>query len=339
MAKEKKKEVRYDFSSTDLLVYIWNKKVPLLIISIVAFIGSALISLTIEDRYKSTAILFPSTNTSVSQNLLSGNWNRRYIYELGYDEEAEQLMQVLQSDYIRDRIIEKFNLMEHYDIKPNAKYPKTELYDTYYSNISFNLTEFLSVRIEVVDKDPVMAAAIANEIVNLSDKVYNRMISRVAKEGVVLIEEELGKSREELALLNDSLDKIKNLGVNNISSQAERLYEALGKAIIEGNSYAQREIEKRIEKITKYGGQFRIINDLMHNQILKISELEQRLKEAKFEVEQDVPRKFVVDEARVAEKKTYPKRSVIVIISTISTLLLALIILILIDNLKKRKTS
>ncbi len=339
MAKEKKKEVRYDFSSTDLLVYIWNKKVPLLIISIVTFIASALISLTIEERYKSTAILFPSTNTSVSQNLLSGNWNRRYIYELGYDEEAEQLMQVLHSDDVRDRIIEKFNLMEHYEIKPNAKYPKTELYNAYSSNISFNLTEFLSVKIEVIDKDPVMAAAIANEIVDLADKVYNRMIGRVAKEGVVLVKEELSDARDELMLLNDSLDIIRSLGVNDIGPQTERLYEALGKAILDGNSYAQREIEKRIEKITKYGGKYTILNNLIHNQILKITELEQRYEEAKFEVEQNVPRKFVVDEAKVAEKKSYPKRSVIVIISTISALLLALIILILIDNLKSRRTS
>ena len=338
MAKDKSKEVRYDFSSTDLLVYIWNKKVPLLIISIVAFIGSALISLTIDEKYTSTAILFPSTNTSVSQNLLSDNWNRRFIYELGYEQEAEQLMQILKSEYIRDRIIEKFNLMDHYEIDPNSKYPKTELYNAYDGNVNFNLTEFLSVKIEVVDKDPEMAAAIANEIVTLTDTVFNDMIKQVAREGLVLIKEELQIAREELNTLNDSLDKIRSLGINTVDLQAERLYEALGNAIVEGNASARREIEQRIQLISKYGGQYTVLNGLVNNQINRVASLEQRVKETKFEVEQDVPRKFVVDEAKTPEKKSYPKRSVIVIISTIAAFFLALIMLILIDNLKSRKS-
>ncbi len=57
-------------------------------------------------------------------------------------DQAEQLLQVLHSEPIRTRIIEKYNLMEHYEIDPEGKYPRTKLYEQFRSNINFRLTEF-----------------------------------------------------------------------------------------------------------------------------------------------------------------------------------------------------
>ena len=46
--------------------------------------------------------------------------------------------------------------------------------------------------------------------------------------------------------------------------------------------------------------------------------------------------KFVVERAIAPEKKAYPNKSLIVIASTFASLLFALIVLILIDNVKAR---
>ena len=57
---------------------------------------------------------------------MNGNAYTEDILEFGKEEEAEQMLQVLYSDEIRDKVISKFNLMEHYDIDPDSKYRKND---------------------------------------------------------------------------------------------------------------------------------------------------------------------------------------------------------------------
>ena len=61
-----------------------------------------------------------------------------------------------------------------------------------------------------------------------------------------------------------------------------------------------------------------------------------REEQARLEAEQSLPYKFVVEQAYPSEKKAYPKKSYIVIVSTFASLLFALIVLIIIDNIKAR---
>jgi hypothetical protein len=51
-------------------------------------------------------------------------------------------------------------------------------------------------------------------------------------------------------------------------------------------------------------------------------------------VEQNLPQIFIVDQAKKAERKAVPKRSIIVIISTLSAFALSLLILLIIDQVK-----
>jgi uncharacterized protein involved in exopolysaccharide biosynthesis len=67
-----------------------------------------------------------------------------------------------------------------------------------------------------------------------------------------------------------------------------------------------------------------------------VSELSLRYKEARLEAEQNLSHRFVVEEAYPSEKKAYPRKSLIVIVSTFSALLFALIVLIIVDNIRAR---
>ncbi|MFW5645498.1 MAG: Wzz/FepE/Etk N-terminal domain-containing protein, partial [Bacteroidota bacterium] len=120
MAKENQTENKYDFSSTDLLIYLWEKRVPLLTISFLAAVASIIISFTITPKFRSTVVMFPTTSASISKNLLADNFSgRASMYEIGEEEQSEHLMQVLNSEEIRDRIIEKYDLKTHYEIDPD----------------------------------------------------------------------------------------------------------------------------------------------------------------------------------------------------------------------------
>ena len=52
-----------------------------------------------------------------------------------------------------------------------------------------------------------------------------------------------------------------------------------------------------------------------------------------------LPHKFIVDQAYPSEKKAYPKRSIIVMVSTAASFLFTLILLIIIDSLQARVSA
>ena len=99
----------------------------------------------------------------ISQALLvEHNPYRKDVLEFGEELEAERLLQILNSDEMQNRIIEEFNLFEHYDIKPEDKHAKTWMNLEFDDHFSFKRTELMSIEIEVLDENPEFAAAMSN---------------------------------------------------------------------------------------------------------------------------------------------------------------------------------
>jgi uncharacterized protein involved in exopolysaccharide biosynthesis len=325
---------RYKFDSVDLILYLWNKRIPLLILTGIAAVVSIIVSLTIDEKYKSEVILFPAASGSVSQDLLSSSYSEKSILKLGEDEEVEQLLQILNSDDIRDRIIEEYDLMNHYEI--DSRYPMTTLYKTYSENINFVPTKFMSVKISVMDEDPHIAAKIANKISDLTDTIFYEMQVIKATEAVKLVEKEYNAFQDEIESIEDSLTIIRSYGVVNYNAQAERYVEAYGNALIEKNFDAARKLDEKLKILAKFGGTYnslRMRQDVLQKQIgiLKV-----KYSEAVLDATQKLSKKYVVNKATVAEKKSYPIRWLIVVVSTFSAFILSLIFIVINDAVQKR---
>jgi uncharacterized protein involved in exopolysaccharide biosynthesis len=315
---ENAKQSGYNFSSVDLLIYIWKKRFILIGVGLFAGIASIIISLLITPMFQSSVIMFPTSNASISKDLLSQSYSGRPdVHGFGEEEQAEQLLQILNSEPIRGRIIQKYNLMGHYEIKASEKFPFTRLYKMYQANIKFGLTEYMSVEISVRDKDPEYAANIANDISNLVDTVYNNMKKQRTMEAFLLVEREYLEAVHNLSTLRDSIDWL-----------SEKVSENLR---ISGDP-----TNNLIKAIAENGGLYITMVNLVRFETAVVSDLSRKYSEARLEAEQNLPHKFVVEQAYPSEKKAYPKKSLIVMVSTFSSLLLALIVLIVSDNIKAR---
>lgn len=334
---KKKHSKKFDFSSIDLLVYIWQKRLPLGIITGAAILFSTVASLLITPMYKSTVILFPAHGASISQILSPDNNASRYsIYELGEEEQAEKLLQVLHSNEIRDRIIDIYDLTKHYGFKPGSPHLKTNLANRYTSNITFKRTPYMSVMIQVMDKDPRIAAGIANDISDLTDTVFHRIIKQRALEAFRLVENEYQTVQASVTALEDSLTFYRKLGINDYETQAERYHEAYGKAIVEGNMNAARILEDKLKLLSRYGTQYMTLQTKLTLESSRLSQLNQRYSEARMESEQSIPSKFVVNAAEIPDKKAYPKKSIIVLVSAFSAFLFGLISLLIFDTIRRK---
>lgn len=336
----KSKNQSFDFNSTNLLIFLWHWRITLIIVVGVSIFTSALFSSPwfITPKYKSSVIMFPVSTNSISKALISANsGGKQDIMEFGAEEQAEQMLQILYSSKIKQRVIKKFDLFKHYDIKEDSKTKMTDLYKEFDENITFKRTEFMAVEVTVLDKDPQMAADIANDISDLVDTVKNEIQKERAIEGFKIIEKEYAGLLKEMKTNEDSLNKIRALGITNYDLQSERFNEQYAIALSKGNHKGAQLVKEQLDILSKYGGAFVSLSQLFESQVKQLAELKAKYNEAKVDAEQNLPQKFMVDRAYKAEKKSSPVRWLIVVVSSFSTFILALLTIIIIQTIRSYK--
>lgn len=325
-----------DFNSLNVLFFMYKWRKPLLIITFAAAVISSIVSLTIKEKYKSTVILFPSTTNSISKALLTdNNFQKTDVLQFGEEEEAEQMLQILNSDEIRAKICDKYDLMRHYGIDSTDKFKRTKLYDEFQSNITFKRTEYMSVKIEVMDVNPDTAAMIANDIAALHDSTKIRIQNVRALQALKIVEKEYHDKLAEVNSMTDSIKAINLLGVYDYESQSEVTSEQLAIAISKGDARAIKSLDDKLKVIGQYGSAYVSLRDNLELQRKQLNLLQTKYEEAKVDAEQVIPQKFVVSDAFPAEKKSYPIRWLIVVVSTVSTLLVAIIAILLFENIRQ----
>lgn len=327
-----------DFESTNFIIFLWNWKYTLGIISLAAAILAAIFSgpAFIEPKYESTVVMFPSSTNSVSKALLGENTAAsKDIMEFGDEEKAEHMLQILNSNPIRSKIINKYDLMDHYDINKDSKYRKTKLYNKYSDNITFKRTEYMAVQVKVMDTDPDTAAMIANDISKFYDTVKTNMQRQRSTKAYHMVKKEYLELKNEVEAKEDSLKELRELGVHDYESQAERINEELAKQLAKGNNAAVQRLKEKLDVLAKYGGAYVALREDLDIQREHLSEVKAKYEQAKMDTNSNLPHKFLVERAFAQEKKSYPIRWLIVVISTLAAFILAVITIIFYQSITK----
>lgn len=327
-------------TSFDLVLFLWARRKLIIWITLLGAVIGIAASLLIRNQYKSEVILFPAITNSVSKALLNEqSTGRDDILALGDEEDAEQLLQMIQSDRIRDRILEKYHLDSVYRIEPDAPHRRSDLAKAYYEHIKAEYTKFGSVRVEVLDEKPARAMHIANEIAALVDTVWTAMARERAVKGLKLVSDKVHQLEDAIRAIDDSMKVLRGLGVHDYHTQTERYNEYMGAAILKGDQRAIKEFEERFKVLAQYGGAYVTLQDRQFNEVKRLSMLRMKMEQAQADLESDMPHKFVVNLAQEADKKSYPIRWLITAMCTVSAFLLALVLIIIQENVKKIRAA
>lgn len=325
-----------DFSSASLLFFILKWRKPILIVMALTAITSAGISLLITPKYLSTAVFFPANNSSLSKGLMTEDaQGKNDLSKFGEEEQAEAMLQILNSDKIRWRLWGKYNMIEHYEIDPTDKYAQTKLAKTWDDNVSFRRTEFNSIRVDVMDTDKQLAATLANEIASLVDTMRNEMIQARAQAAYEIMDEEYNGLVSYMEELDDSLTVLRNKGVQDYEKQIEMITGVYYQAIAENNTRAVNQLQMELDTLAKYGSASKSMTENLEFLRERLVLLRGKYDEIKVDATKDLTWKFVVNEAVAAEKKAYPIRWLIVVVSTLASLLLAVLVIIGVENYNK----
>lgn len=316
------------------LLYKWRKKI--ITISFAAAVCATIISLYMPNIYKSGAIIFPTINLSSGKALLH---EKDDFLDFGKEADLEHMIQILESDEIRKRVIEKFDLLNHYKIDSTKQFFRDKLHKMFAKATSFKVTKFSSISISVLDRDPQIAADIANEIVSLIDTVINNMQQSIAKQGYQSLIKERYFIVGKIKIMEDSIDKIRAFGITNYESQSEVLNEQWAVAKIANNHSAALAIEKKLAIISKYGGLYVSVREQLNYIRGNLNHMNKKINEHKLTAEDQLEHKFVLNYAIPAIKKSYPIRWLIVLTAACATALMMIVLIALKEKLKQLKQS
>lgn len=315
-------------SQQTLLRFLLSKRKPLIIISSVICLGSIVVSLLMTPLYLSTAIVFPAATSSVS---FSEQRNAKSAaMDFGEEEQTEQLVQILQSSRIRDKIVYQFDLMKHYGIAATDINKNYKLTNEYNGHFSFERTRYGSIKIDVLDEDPKLAAAMANKIVDFIDTVKNDMIlERTIPAFEVNRRKKAQMERERDSVLN-CLDSLANLGVIALDVRSN-----LFQAYVDSKNPADRaELKRKIDVNMKYGAKYDGLEYIRNEKTVKLEDFRISYEQAESDANTKFNHKFIVERAVVADRKEKPKRMIIVFMATISGVVLSIFSLLFIEKFK-----
>lgn len=313
----------------NLLLFIWKKRKVILMGTVIAFAASIVISMLLTPKFKSTAIVFPAATSTVS---FSEQRNAKAAsMDFGEEEQAEQLVQILASSRIRNRIVAKFDLMQHYNIDPEDPNKQYKLGKAYEDHIRFTRTRYGSIQIDVWDKDPEKAAIIANKIVDLIDTVKNEMVRERTLPAFEINKRKKDMLEAEKRTLQAQLDSLSTMGVVPIEGRAN-LYQAY----VESKNPEDRTFYKeRIEINSKYGATYDGLQTQRDERIIKLTKFEDSYEQSESDANTNFNHKFVVEPAVIADKKDKPKRMIIVLLATIGAFVFMVFALLIRDRIKE----
>lgn len=289
-----------------------RKKIFLTLILITAVI-SIIISYIIPPKYKTTAVVYP-------------------IHLAPYSEESptEQLLQYFNSIQVRDIVIKKMNLIQHYRIDTSQKEWKSILHSLYRENISFSPTLYESIEIEVKDKQPEKTKQIAECIIQTTDSMILGFKRKIVYEEYSNYQREIDKIQKRIDSLNQLLVNIQNqYNILDANYQARYLSKKLSQGKLDAES------QKLVENLKNKKEFVQILQKKMNKQIVSLGKLILEINRLEVDLNGELHFMQVISPPYVPDKKYFPVRWLIVALSELAVISIFIIYLLFSQPIKK----
>jgi len=181
-------------------------------------IGAIVVTFFIAPKYYSIGIVYPTYSNSPDQNIENP--------QFGYEGRVDQLMQLLESEVIRDSVIKMYNLIDYYELDTSQISWEHNLNRYFTNDVTFFRSKYTSIVITATTKDADLSANIVNSIINMVDGVREAIYEENRLSAVKASEEKFLSKQREVWALEDSIYRKRYTSANN---SLQLLYEQYSK--------------------------------------------------------------------------------------------------------------
>lgn len=323
--------------------------------TVAAFVISIGISLLLPKIYTSTAMIIPSQQDPGLMGMMMGQMGGGMASIagdlLGKGSTADMYVSMLNSNAVSDKIIDRFKLMQVY----GQKY-RLNTYKVLDNNVDISAGKkdgIISITIE--DKDPKRAAEIANAYVEELSKLTVKLNITGAGQNKVFLEDRLARAKVDLARAEDALKTFQTRNkVVSVPDQATATIGSI--AQLKGQLALQEvQLVTLLQQFTERNQEVKTVKASISNLRSQIAQLEgkgsggsipgvgsvpalgeqyvrlmrefkiqetlveiltKQYEMAELNATKDIPSLQVLQIAQIPDKKTKPKRSLIVLAIT-----------------------
>ncbi len=275
----------------------------------------------IKPRYMSTATVYPVNLNSYS-----------------IETRTDQLLQLLESNSIRDSLIKQFDLAKVYEVDTTANGGYFALYNEFNDRVDITKTRFESVQIEVVDENPLRARDLVNGMLKQVNLLARRLQREKSSEVLRIAERALVHERHKLDSIEAKLDVMRRTsGLLNYDAQTKELTKGYVRMLSTSTSQSQKDaVLKMIRDLEEKGGEFRQLTELSNLFRSNYDRLLTEYEKVVNDVTKELTYTNVVVYPEVSDKKVFPVRWVIVSSVTFSALFLCFVLLLWRDDRRTR---
>lgn len=302
------------FKTEDIINILLQQWKKLALIAVASALVGYGVTFFIKPLYKSYAVVYP-VNMSPSSE----------------ESSTEQLLQWFNSEEVKSAVAAKFDLYNHYDINPAGEKHDTYFNLRYKELVSINSTLYESIEISVKDTDPKLAKEIVNGIIEAT----NDLIMSVKKER---LKEYIENNEKELALSGKKIDSLKFMintirkDYNIIDFQYQSKY--ISKEAVKSPNLSESN-SKTAEGLKIQRTELERLRDVISSQIITYNELRSNIDKYHLDYANKISFTNVVSKPTLPDSKCYPIRSLMAIIISLSTLVVACIIILFLNTNKK----
>ena len=311
------------FNNQNLVEIIWKWRIHFIAVGILAIVVSAIFSSStfIKPKFKSTALIYPSNN----------------IYVFSDESQSEQMLEIINSLDIKLRTIDVFNLGEVYKISKDEPQYLTYMLAEFNDNVKFKKTEYETVEISVLDIDPQRACNMCDSIIRFVDekiglmhKIKHDEVAAIAKKDYVFISHKVDSLEEKLNFFRTEYQ------ILDYRTQAEEITKGMVKVLADQqkNSSGGKELAQWLKNLSEKGGEYEILDKQQKKLISQKDSIMKVYDQSVSSANKKIIYGQRVQNPIPADKKSYPVRSLILLISTFSALFVALLVVLLIENKK-----
>ncbi len=363
-----------DYTLLDIVRLLIKHRKRILWMTGLAALVSIAVALLKPNYYKAVTNFYPASQDLTKPSKIFGG-DKKIDY-FGTRDDLDRILTISQSRQVYDSLVSRFDLFKRYDIDPTS--PKADykvrlklskLYDVV-------RTERDAIELSVEDRDPVVAARMANYARELIGKIAAQMIKNSQWSMIEQLVETIKEKNNLIKNFSDSISYIrKHFNIFNQSAQSEFLSTAVAETesdLVESKAKLQFlkkqpfiprdsiiKIESKIIGYTqklksltgKSGGRFNLeslaegiplfneINDIYSKELSQNNYNKLLLSQIRQVYGSDVPTIQLIESAAPPNIKSRPVRSIIVIASTLLAFVFSILLTMLLGFWDKIRTQ
>jgi uncharacterized protein involved in exopolysaccharide biosynthesis len=297
----------------------WWKHI--VVITLGAFLLAVVVTMPrfMPPLFKSTAVLYPAN-----------------LFPFSTESPTEQLIQILKSEDIRAMAIRDFNLMQHYGIPADARFPMTRLYGIYDDYVRVKKTQLESIELTVLDTDPMIAYRLCDSLISYMNQKVRAIHRDKNRELVVIWRNQLNRKKAEMDSMEAAIHRLRtDYGILEFEEQIEPFATEYYKALAAGKAGdGHSKLDKIERNLAEKGGEYISLKEHLWRVRGAYNDYKKEYEAALRNLEKEQTYAHIVTPPRPAERKSYPLRMLIVLGTTVAAFFFSLILVMVLENLR-----